>query len=122
MPATAVPVHECRLYLKGFNTPQILILARYTPNSGIRVFLSLHAVDMPVGSGSIKMHATAYNRVITLSNGVELPRIGLGTFRSQGAEVKLATRCALQNGIKHIDTAAIYKVLYRLLLAYFNAQ
>eukprot|EP00877_Chromochloris_zofingiensis_P013729 jgi/Chrzof1/860/Cz01g31200.t1 len=55
------------------------------------------------------MHATAYNRVITLSNGVELPRIGLGTFRSQGAEVKLATRCALQNGIKHIDTAAIYK-------------
>lgn len=46
---------------------------------------------------------------IRLNNGVELPRVGLGTFRAQGAEVKGAVAAALKAGIAHIDTATIYK-------------
>lgn len=37
------------------------------------------------------------------------PEVGLGTFRSKSQDVKVAVRCALQHGIKHIDTASIYK-------------
>ncbi len=48
---------------------------------------------------------------IILNNGVELPRIGLGTFRSTGASVTAAVICAWNSGIEHIDTASIYKVI-----------
>ena len=47
---------------------------------------------------------------IRLNNGVELPRIGLGTYRSTGASVTAAVICAWNSGIEHIDTASIYKV------------
>jgi hypothetical protein len=49
--------------------------------------------------------------MISLANGVDLPLIGLGTFKSRGESVKLAVRTALQHGIRHIDTASIYKVV-----------
>lgn len=47
---------------------------------------------------------------IMLSNGVQLPRIGLGTFKAAGDNVRTAVKAAVQAGITHIDTAAIYKV------------
>lgn len=47
---------------------------------------------------------------IILNNGVELPRIGLGTYRSTGASVTAAVTCAWNSGIEHIDTASVYKV------------
>ena len=47
---------------------------------------------------------------IRLNNGVELPRVGLGTFRARGKDVKQAVQGALASGIRHIDTASIYKV------------
>ncbi|WIA12687.1 hypothetical protein OEZ85_006328 [Tetradesmus obliquus] len=40
---------------------------------------------------------------------MDLPLIGLGTFKARGESVKLAVRTALQQGIRHIDTASIYK-------------
>lgn len=43
-----------------------------------------------------------------LNNGVEIPAIGLGTFRSKDEEAYEAVRHALKNGYRHIDTAAIY--------------
>lgn len=44
-----------------------------------------------------------------LNNGVEIPRFGLGVFRSpEGEETANAVRWALQNGYIHIDTAKIY--------------
>lgn len=46
---------------------------------------------------------------ITLAGGVELPRVGLGTFKAGGAELRAAVHAALAAGIRHIDTAAIYK-------------
>jgi diketogulonate reductase-like aldo/keto reductase len=48
--------------------------------------------------------------MIAFANGVDLPVIGLGTFKARGESVKLAVRTALQHGIRHIDTASIYKV------------
>lgn len=47
---------------------------------------------------------------ILLSNGMKLPTVGLGTFRAQGQDVKQAVKTALHIGIRHIDTASIYKV------------
>jgi diketogulonate reductase-like aldo/keto reductase len=44
-----------------------------------------------------------------LSNGVEIPVLGLGTFRSEkGAETQNAVAWALEAGYRHIDTAAMY--------------
>jgi diketogulonate reductase-like aldo/keto reductase len=46
---------------------------------------------------------------IELSNGVRLPVLGLGVFRSRpGAETRDAVRWALELGYRHIDTAQIY--------------
>lgn len=48
------------------------------------------------------------SRTLVLNNGVEIPRIGLGTFQASGAEVKTAVKAAVaQHGITHIDTAGL---------------
>lgn len=48
-------------------------------------------------------------KTILLSNGVEMPRIGYGTFRMKDAEVAYrGVLDALEAGYTHIDTAAIY--------------
>jgi len=47
---------------------------------------------------------------VKLNNGIEMPMLGLGVFLSkEGTEVENAVKVALQNGYRHIDTAAIYK-------------
>ena len=47
---------------------------------------------------------------VRLNNGVEMPWLGLGVFRSEeGAEVENAVKTALENGYRSIDTAAIYQ-------------
>ncbi|GFR40416.1 hypothetical protein Agub_g990, partial [Astrephomene gubernaculifera] len=48
-------------------------------------------------------------RTIVLRNGVELPVVGLGTFKAQGEEARGAVLAALRLGLRHIDTASIYK-------------
>ncbi|HEX8441820.1 aldo/keto reductase [Archangium sp.] len=46
---------------------------------------------------------------VKLNNGVELPRLGLGVFRSPRGEVtRQAVLSALAAGYRHIDTARIY--------------
>jgi methylglyoxal/glyoxal reductase len=46
---------------------------------------------------------------VTLANGVKMPRLGLGTWRSaEGAEVEQSVRWALEIGYRHVDTAAVY--------------
>ena len=46
---------------------------------------------------------------VTLNNGVEMPRLGLGVFRTDvGSETENAVRWALEAGYRAIDTAAAY--------------
>jgi diketogulonate reductase-like aldo/keto reductase len=46
---------------------------------------------------------------IVLSNGVEMPRFGLGTYKSaEGAEVQESVLSALEIGYRSIDTASLY--------------
>ncbi len=47
-------------------------------------------------------------RQIKLNNGVQIPQIGLGTFRAKDNEAYEATLHALKSGYRHIDTASIY--------------
>lgn len=45
-----------------------------------------------------------------LSNGINMPVLGLGTFKAKdGKEVKNAVLQALETGYRHIDTAAVYR-------------
>ncbi len=60
-------------------------------------------------------HAKPYTDSIDLFNqplkqGVKIPKIGLGVFQSApGPETEEAVACALQEGYRHIDTAALYR-------------
>ena len=46
---------------------------------------------------------------VKLNNGVEMPWLGLGVFKSKpGRETEQAVRWALEIGYRHIDTAAMY--------------
>tara|TARA_Y100000310_G_scaffold345469_1_gene465337 strand:+ start:3166 stop:3984 length:819 start_codon:yes stop_codon:yes gene_type:complete len=46
---------------------------------------------------------------IKLASGFEMPMLGLGTWKSQGNDVKNAITIALKNKYTHIDTAWIYQ-------------
>ena len=46
----------------------------------------------------------------TLSNGVKIPAVAYGTWRMPGSQACVdAVLCALQQGYRHIDTAAKYE-------------
>lgn len=49
------------------------------------------------------------NSTITLNNGIEMPRLGLGVFRVENSsELVNAVKVAIKNGYRSIDGAAIY--------------
>lgn len=49
------------------------------------------------------------NSPVKLNNGVEIPCVGYGTFRTEPAATAAAVKAALQAGYRHIDTASLYK-------------
>lgn len=51
---------------------------------------------------------TAKSPVYTLNNGIEMPAIGLGVFRSEPEKTVAAVRSAVANGYRLVDTAAAY--------------
>ncbi|MDR2928759.1 MAG: aldo/keto reductase [Cytophagaceae bacterium] len=56
------------------------------------------------------MKITDLNGTVRLNNGVEMPYMGLGVFKSnEGNEVINAVTYALNAGYRHIDTAAVYQ-------------
>ena len=42
------------------------------------------------------------------TQGLQVPKLGLGTFRLQGDECRAAVATALAMGYRHIDTAEMY--------------
>lgn len=57
----------------------------------------------------ILMDGTVSDTMITLNNGVPIPQLGLGVFRTPDGEATSDAVCwALQAGYRHIDTAMIY--------------
>lgn len=49
------------------------------------------------------------NQYYTLQNGVEIPAIGFGTYRTPGEAAEQSVREALKAGYRSIDCAAIYR-------------
>jgi diketogulonate reductase-like aldo/keto reductase len=45
---------------------------------------------------------------VTLANGVKMPRVGLGTYKSSEDDAKRALSAALEIGYRSVDTAALY--------------
>jgi len=58
---------------------------------------------------SMEPRAKVLTPTVKLWNGVEMPRVGLGTFRAHGEDVCAAVKAALRCGIRAFDTASIYK-------------
>jgi len=56
------------------------------------------------------MKITDLKGTVKLANGVEMPYLGLGVFKTnEGTEVENSVKWALEAGYRHIDTAAIYQ-------------
>ena len=49
-----------------------------------------------------------FNETYKLSNGVEIPKVGLGTWLLDDAQTEQAVRDAVSTGYRHIDTAQAY--------------
>jgi diketogulonate reductase-like aldo/keto reductase len=50
-----------------------------------------------------------FNEIYTLSNGVHIPKLGLGTWMIDDASVSEVVRQAVSIGYRHIDTAQAYQ-------------
>lgn len=55
------------------------------------------------------MTLTNVNSLIKLNNGVEIPCVGYGTFRTAPAVTAQAVQDAIAAGYRHIDTAKVYE-------------
>ncbi len=49
------------------------------------------------------------NEHYTLSNGVQIPKLGLGTWFINNKDVAAAVQAAIEIGYRHVDTAAAYR-------------
>lgn len=45
---------------------------------------------------------------LTLNNGINIPKLGLGLYKIEGKKVERAVNWAIEAGYRHFDTAALY--------------
>ena len=57
-----------------------------------------------------------------LHNGVKMPTIGIGTYQCGGQTLYNSLIAALQHGVRHIDTARMYKVPVRTVTHHHHAH
>lgn len=57
---------------------------------------------------------------VKLSNGVEIPIVGLGTYKALGDEIKASVHAAIEIGYRHFDTADFYKVYIISYITFIN--
>ena len=48
---------------------------------------------------------------VTLSNGVEVPKMALGVWMIPDGEVAVAVKAAIALGYRHVDTARAYQTI-----------
>lgn len=54
--------------------------------------------------------ALTLDSMLTLNNGLEMPRFGLGVYQTEvGSETENAVQWALESGYRAVDTAALYR-------------
>src|SRR3954470_4413251 len=53
-------------------------------------------------------HLQTGTQTLIQTQGISLPRLGLGTYRMQGTVCRAAVESALALGYRHIDTAEMY--------------
>ena len=67
------------------------------------------ATAPPAGSGETTANDFDLERgVVTLNNGIEMPILGIGTFRLSNEQAENSVYWALRDGYRLIDTARIY--------------
>ena len=54
------------------------------------------------------LELTNINSTFNLNNGVKIPCVGYGTFRTPADVAEQAVKEAIETGYRHIDTAAVY--------------
>ena len=64
--------------------------------------------DTPAVSPDTSAGFDLARRVVTLNNGIEMPILGLGTYRLSAAQAENSVYWALKAGFRLIDTARIY--------------
>lgn len=53
------------------------------------------------------LELTNINSTFNLNNGVKIPCVGYGTFRTPADVAEQAVKEAIETGYRHIDTAAV---------------
>lgn len=64
--------------------------------------------DLPVQPEMPEANSGDTRRTVTLNNGIEMPRLGIGTYRLSQQEAENSVYWALKAGFRLIDTARIY--------------
>ena len=64
---------------------------------------------MNVSLGLDISNGKALDWKVTLKNGLQMPRIGFGTYLTSGKDCSSAVETALKAGYRHIDTARLYQ-------------
>jgi len=75
----------------------------------LTAYLSNSNIKLETSQQSTRRFIMDLSSKLKLNNGVEMPYLGLGTFKLQeGEEAYNAVKWAIEAGYRHIDTAAVY--------------